>query len=223
MNVVKSTTRPCSTRAHLLCVPGSTASTPRSPAPTAPSNLRFLAAHHVGNARRIARRDAGNDRQHVAAARATTRSASAVSDAGQSTYGASTQPCRLPIMPHAMRGAGSSMPVAEQLRERRLEPPVANVLDAERNALRGLHGARRRRADTHAPTVVPQSIATSAVARHGPVARYQRACGFVVARARFDPALAVRQPLLLPERRARLQVVHDEFARVERRRRDARS
>src|SRR5512135_319677 len=35
---------------------------------------------------------------------------------------------------------------------------------------------------------------------------------FVVARARLDPARALRRLLLLPERRARLQVVHDELA-----------
>src|SRR5512143_415461 len=80
--------------------------------------------------------------------------------------------------------------------------------------------------------VVPQSTAISAagaaLTRRRPAGRPP--CGaparrshlaparsrVVVARARLDPPRAVGRRFLLPERRARLEVIHDELARRER-------
>ena len=108
MNVMKSTMRPDSTHAHLLCVPGSTTQHALLAVIDAADDLRLLAAHDVGHAVRVARARAGHDRRARRWACARGRPTSAVSGAGHGMYGASTHPWRLPIMPHAMRGARSS-------------------------------------------------------------------------------------------------------------------
>ena len=86
---------------------------------------------------------------------------SAASVAGHSTYGASTQPCRLPIIPQAIRGAALVAPVAEQRRERggerRRGPAGCRAAPRARRARRRAPSRRYARAD-----VVPQSIAINA-------------------------------------------------------------
>ena len=135
----------------------------------------------------------------------TTRSASAVSDAGQSTYGASTQPCRLPIIPHAMRGAGSSIQ----------SPSSFASAGSKRPSRTCLMPSGTLRCVQHVAVGIE---AIGARGRGSPVDcderrgghweagdRLPALRGFVVARARLDPALAVGHPFLFPERRARLQ------------------
>ena len=65
--------RPDSTRTHLLCVPGSTASTPSVAGPDGADDLDLLAAHHVGNAADVATDEPGNDRHLVARGRPDAR------------------------------------------------------------------------------------------------------------------------------------------------------
>ena len=138
MNVVKSTTRPCSTRAHLLCVPGSTASTPRSSGPIAPSNCvssprmtsGMPAASRVATPGTIVSASCGA--LHDAIGKCRERRGAVDVRRLDPALAAADHSAR-----DARRRVGA--PVAEQLRERRLEAAVAHVLDAERNAAPVLH------------------------------------------------------------------------------------
>ena len=85
MNVAKSTRTPRSTIAHLLCVPGSTASTPGIVIAQRPGELRLLAAHDVGHAGRVDAARARDDRELAARASRVSMPASAARSAGQST------------------------------------------------------------------------------------------------------------------------------------------
>src|SRR5579864_954124 len=211
MNVVKSTIRPCSTRAHLLCVPGRTASTPSSSGATAPSNC-VSSPRMTSGVPATSRVVTPGTIASASSGACTIRSDSAVSDAGQSTYGASTQPWRLPIIPHATRGA---LFVVQS------PSSVANaVSNRPSRTCRTPSGTLRRSSTPPLPSTqyaraadVPQSIATSAVADKSSLPALR---GFVVARACLDPALAVGQALFFPEGCARLQDVHRECAGIER-------
>src|SRR5579864_7854968 len=210
MNVVKSTIRPCSTRAHLLCVPGRTASTPSSSGATAPSNC-VSSPRMTSGVPATSRVVTPGTIASASSGACTIRSDSAVSDAGQSTYGASTQPWRLPIIPHATRGAlfvdqsPSSVAKAVSNRPSRTCRTPSGTL--RRSSTPPLPSTQYARAAD-----VPQSIATSAVADKSSLPALR---GFVVARACLDPPLAVRRALLFPEGRARLEDVHRERAGVE--------
>ena len=130
---------PAPIQAHLLCVPGSTQQIAfvelRAP------ELRLLAAHHV-----VLRRCRPTQRRPgtmCSVARASTstaamiRRAASAMPAGQSRYGASCHPWRLPIMPLAIIGQPMAFdPVAAELEQRGGEPPLRHRHHAARRAAR---------------------------------------------------------------------------------------
>ena len=141
MNVGKSTRRPRSTRAHLLCVPGSTASDRGGVVVDGTDDLRFLAAHHVGHARRVARHDARDDRQLAPFGRHPSRGQRAdgqrTADVG--CLDASPAGCRSCRRRGAARGSscqGPSSSFSASAKPRRRE-----LLDPERRAARVQHRA----------------------------------------------------------------------------------
>src|SRR5437667_9719 len=147
------------TSAHLLCVPGRTTTRGAACAHVSSSSAPRICVSSpriTSGTPSASRQTSPGTSQRRVPGTGVNAAAKPSKSAGQSRYGASIQPCLLPI-----------------------RPPF---------------GLRRVRMNSHLP------------------ARRR----VVVARARFDPALAGGRLLLLPERSARLQVIHDEFARGER-------
>src|SRR5437762_26523 len=231
MNVANVSIPFAPTSAHLLCVPGSTtarrvpcravgsSSVPKIcvSSPRITSGTPAASRH---------RRPGTIDRRVPGTA--VNAAAIAPKSAGQSRYGASIHPWRLPIMPQAIIGTSSPAPSSRSARSAPGNPPAATFC-TPRGALFSSSTRPRVSSRYARAELVPQSIAISAVdmaevrgswiAAPGIGLRRQPtlpACRFfVVARARLHPALAGGRVLLFPERRARLQVVHDELARRE--------
>ena len=92
-------------RAHLLCVPGSTASTRAVVARRRAPRICVSSPRITSGTPRVAR--SARPERSRARRRALRSAMPAIrsSAAGHSTYGASIQPWRLPIMPQAIRGA----------------------------------------------------------------------------------------------------------------------
>src|SRR5687767_5823313 len=220
MWVWKATTRPRSTCAHLLCVPGSTASVAAVSSSNAPASCVSSPRITSGTplpSRAINPGTIASSRPGVQA----SRSASESNAAGHATYGASTHPCRLPIMPAANRGT-SSVRQSPSSFANALEKPSPATFCTPSGSLRvpqirPCASTAYARAD-----VVPQSIASSATDVSTPVSGTGLDSfspllrGLVVTGPRFHPARSVRRHFLLPERRTRLQIIHHEPARVER-------
>ena len=160
MKVVKSAGGGPPTCAHLLCVPGSTATTSSS-SPTAPDELRLLAAHDVGQSVRA--RD-----EHARARRTSSPPGVRASRRGEIVERRGTVDVRRldPALAAADHAGGDARqreraPVAEQRVEGRGEGAVAHGQDAERRvrvaSTRPCSSASAARA-----AVVPQSTAMSA-------------------------------------------------------------
>ena len=132
----------------------------RRPRPAIASPRR--ASRRECRPRRASRRRGRSSARRAAPARRDRRARS--SDAGQSTYGASTQPWRLPIMPHAMRGAARRCQSPSSFASAVSNRPSRTCLTPSGTLRRVEHARRRRRARYARAADVPQSIATSAVA-----------------------------------------------------------
>ena len=119
---------------------------------------------------------------------------------------------------HAARDARRLLlaPVLEQARERVAEAAVLDVRNAERRAARSEHAAGRTHAVGARRRGAPVDREERGARHSGAwVLRSQRSAAVVVAHARVDPARAFGRLLLFPERRARLEIVHDEAAGIE--------
>ena len=122
--------------AHLLCVPGSTASVGGASPRDCADDLRLLAAHDVGNAFVVATR---RDRERSSSARSGVRTMPRASDAERrGTFDVGRLDPPLPAADHAAREPRNGIvmsPVAEERAERPREV-AAHLLDPERRLAR---------------------------------------------------------------------------------------